>query len=73
MAQSFPVQAEQEFTDLVAKVMPSVVNISIEAMGQRVKLEVRRRFSLRQLRGRVRWGWLIVDPERAHHYEQARC
>src|SRR4051812_33294542 len=39
IAQSAPVCAEQEFTELVAKVMPSVVNISIEAMGQRVKLE----------------------------------
>ena len=33
------VRAEQEFIDLVAKVMPSVVNIEIEAKGQRVKLE----------------------------------
>jgi len=32
LAHSFP-------TDLVTKVMPSVVNISIEAMGQRVKIE----------------------------------
>jgi serine protease Do len=39
IAHSLPVQAEQEVTDLVAKVMPSVVNIAIEAMGQRVKLE----------------------------------
>src|SRR6059058_3858617 len=39
LAHAAPVQAEQEFTDLVAKVMPSVVNIAIEAMGQRVKLD----------------------------------
>src|SRR3954454_21421558 len=39
IAYSSSVRAEQEFTDLVAKVMPSVVNIAIEAMGQRVKLE----------------------------------
>ena len=39
IAYSSPLQAEQEFTDLVAKVMPSVVNIAIEAKGQRVKLE----------------------------------
>jgi serine protease Do len=39
IAHSSPLQAEQEFTELVAKVMPSVVNIEIEAKGQRVKLE----------------------------------
>jgi serine protease Do len=39
IAYSSPARAEQEFTDLVAKVMPSVVNIAIEAMGQRVKLD----------------------------------
>jgi len=39
IAYSSSVRAEQEFTDLVAKVMPSVANIAIEAMGQRVKLE----------------------------------
>jgi serine protease Do len=39
IAHSSPLKAEQEFTELVAKVMPSVVNIAIEAMGQRVKLE----------------------------------
>jgi serine protease Do len=39
IAYSSSVRAEQEFTDLVAKVMPSVVNIAIEAKGQRVKLE----------------------------------
>jgi serine protease Do len=38
-AYASPIRAEQEFTDLVAKVMPSVVNIAIEAKGQRVKLE----------------------------------
>src|SRR3954454_1825099 len=39
IAYSSPARAEQEFTELVAKVMPSVVNIAIEAMGQRVKLD----------------------------------
>ena len=39
IAYSSSVRAEQKVTDLVAKVMPSVVNIAIEAMGQRVKLE----------------------------------
>jgi serine protease Do len=39
ISHSSPARSEQEFTDLVAKVMPSVVNIAIEAKGQRVKLE----------------------------------
>jgi S1-C subfamily serine protease len=39
IAHSSPAKAEQELIDLVAKVMPSVVNIEIEAKGQRVKLE----------------------------------
>jgi serine protease Do len=34
-----PVRAEQEFTDLVSKVMPSFVNIAILAKGQRIALE----------------------------------
>ena len=39
LAHCAPVQAEEEFIGVVAKVMPSVVNIAIQGMGQRVKLE----------------------------------
>jgi len=39
VAHSSPVKAEQEFTDLVSKVMPSVVNIAILGKGQRVKID----------------------------------
>src|SRR3954468_421943 len=39
IAYSSPVKAEQEFTDLVSKVMPSVVNIAILGKGQRVKID----------------------------------